>query len=272
MIDAIVYINLDNRTDRKNSVQAEIASMGFDSQIVHRISAVPNKECGHLGCGQSHVLALELALKNNWTHVMILEDDFHFDVSAEELQSILNEAQSIPWDVFLLAKGHIAVNEPEGKFQKVKYCTTASGYIVKRQYLDTLHANFVESVTSMKLQLENWKKFHDPHWKTIGKDSETCTLPIGSRIRYCNEAHIGEERILSTNTFCCSREFFGYDPHPGQKKYVQCFSEEPVGKMPKLIYYVDAVDQHWMRLQAKDNFYITSPTIGHQGGFTSDTF
>ena len=44
----------------------------------HRIDAVYERWNGHLGCGKSHLKALEYAINKNYKTVAILEDDFNF--------------------------------------------------------------------------------------------------------------------------------------------------------------------------------------------------
>lgn len=201
-IDAVVYINLDHRNDRRLSILNQIFKIGFDPGIVHRVPAIYNIQCGHLGCGQSHIKALELAIQNGWSRTLILEDDFRFNVSPSTFNEYLNEAEQVPWDVLLLAKGHFSFKEKQGNMRKVNSCTTASGYIVRREYYNTLLANFKDSVKITIEQLENHLRAHP-------------------------------------NT--------------------------------KFIHGVAAIDMHWRKLQAIDNFYIFDPVVGAQGGFLSDT-
>lgn len=152
MIDAVLYINLDHRTDRKTHILNQLSRMQFSESIIHRIPAIYNSECGHIGCGQSHIKALQYALIQGWDEVLILEDDFKFLVSREVMDAYLAEAV-VPWDVFLLAKGNGTYEEPVGHIQKVKRCTTTSGYIVRRHYIEVLLENFTQSLNKMRQQL-----------------------------------------------------------------------------------------------------------------------
>jgi len=74
-IDAILYINLEHRKDRNEHILNEIHKICTDNSKIHRIDAIKNDN-GALGCGLSHIKALEYAVKNEWKTVLILEDDF----------------------------------------------------------------------------------------------------------------------------------------------------------------------------------------------------
>lgn len=159
MIDKIIYINLEYRTDRKISILSTIEKAGFDMKKVHRIDAVLNEMCGHIGCGESHIKALQYAIKNNLNCTLILEDDFVFTKTKDEIQKTIAELEKINWDCVLLAQGHKSVYDCEYSFLKrVKYCTTTSGYIVKRPYFETLLNNFTQSVETMKKEYSNHVK------------------------------------------------------------------------------------------------------------------
>lgn len=275
-IDGILYINLDNRTDRKASIEKEIAKIGFDDSKIHRISAVYNEQCGHLGCGISHVQAIEFAMQKNWARTIVLEDDFHFDINAQQFDALLKETEGVSWDVLLLAKGHSRFHEKKGNLRKVIGCSTTSGYIVQQHYYKTLLDNFKESVALMEKQLVRHIQSHSEPFETIGREFETIKLPKGSqvdvRIRYGTFNKGWVEKIVTAESFVAKNSFFGDDPEPGRLKYVQIYRKEKATKIPKLIHGVQAIDNHWGVLQKRDNFYIGDPVTGHQGGFRSDTF
>jgi hypothetical protein len=147
MIDAILYINLDHREDRKKHIEKELAAMDVDPACIHRIPAIYEILCGHLGCALSHVKALELIQEKGWATTLILEDDFQFTIGPEEFKRIL--AEPVPWDVLLLAKGWGEFEPAVGRFSRVKWCTTTPGYIIRRSYVETLLANFRGAIASI---------------------------------------------------------------------------------------------------------------------------
>ena len=175
MIQGIAYINLKHRIDRRDSILSNIKKRGFDMNMVHRIEASLNELCGHIGCGQSHVLALELAIKNDWDSVLILEDDFVFCQTTEYINDILKKLEDIEWDVVLLADGHKNIVDSDHIFlKKIISCTTTSGYIIRKHYYATLLENFKKSVETMEIELTN----HIKNCNDAGK-------PV-SKLHYCS--------------------------------------------------------------------------------------
>ena len=85
-IDAFIYINLENREDRKKQILGELEKLGIPSSKIFKISGVYIPDNGHKGCVQSHILALNMAKLNGWRNVMIMEDDAELTTSAEEFK------------------------------------------------------------------------------------------------------------------------------------------------------------------------------------------
>jgi GR25 family glycosyltransferase involved in LPS biosynthesis len=144
----IIYINLNHRKDRLKSILNEINKLKCDT--INRIEAVLEPLCGHIGCGKSHILALELAIKNDFEYVLIMEDDFVFTESLN-----IEKLLTIEFDVILLSKGHHHCKPSNYDFLERAYrATTTSAYIVKRHYYSTLLNNFKESIQKMENELK----------------------------------------------------------------------------------------------------------------------
>jgi len=201
-IDAIIYINLKHRTDRKEWIEKEISRMGFSKNIVHRINAIHDTDCGHLGCGKSHVAALNLAIENKWSRVMILEDDFEFRIDKKDLDTFLTDMDKLKWDVILLALGHNELCEKRDNIRKVICSTTASGYILKSDYYDTLLENFEGSVKKTIEQLADFRKTNktkfihgvhavDQSWTELQKKNNF----------YTRDPVVGKQANFSSDTF-----------------------------------------------------------------------
>ena len=105
-IDGVVYINLENREDRKKLIKEEMDKMGIPEDKIHKVSGVFIPKNGHKGNVQSFILALNLAKMNNWDTVLLLEDDAKLIVSPEEFKSKLyemfNYLNNKEWDVIML--------------------------------------------------------------------------------------------------------------------------------------------------------------------------
>ena len=78
-LDAIIYINLEARNDRKDLVLKELEKLNTDMSKVYKVSGVYMPKNGHKGCIQSHILALNMIKLNQWNRVLILEDDAILD-------------------------------------------------------------------------------------------------------------------------------------------------------------------------------------------------
>ena len=54
-LDAIIYINLENRIDRKDLLLKELEKLNVDMSKVHKVSGIAIPKNGHKGCVQSHI-------------------------------------------------------------------------------------------------------------------------------------------------------------------------------------------------------------------------
>jgi GR25 family glycosyltransferase involved in LPS biosynthesis len=143
----VLYINLEHRTDRKEHMEKQLDLMGIKAE---RFNAVKTQH-GAIGCSISHLKCLEYAKQQNWSHVMILEDDILF---LDPLLFITNFNQFIKsnmdFDVVLLAGNNIPPYERIANYcVKVKTCQTTTGYIVKSHYFDKMIQNIREGVTQL---------------------------------------------------------------------------------------------------------------------------
>jgi GR25 family glycosyltransferase involved in LPS biosynthesis len=139
-IDAYIYINLENRKDRKDLLLNEFKKVSIPENKIHKISGVSKPKNGHKGCVMSHILALELAKLNKWKMVAIFEDDMELNVSVNEYNRLLNKAlQHDKWDMILLHGSYQEIKEPiDNDIYYLKHSTQSTGYIIKSNYYDTL--------------------------------------------------------------------------------------------------------------------------------------
>ena len=198
-LDAIIYINLENRIDRKDLLMKELEKLNTDMSKVHKVSGVYMPKNGHKGCVQSHILALNMIKMNDWNRVLILEDDAELDMSPELINTIINKSleeldkQQPDWNVLMLAtankvlddshntnttiktipieinsidipkEGSPSPSQPPSsvslKIQKLKTATTASAYIVNKSYVDTILNLFNHCNTNMSPEKLNGNDF-----------------------------------------------------------------------------------------------------------------
>jgi hypothetical protein len=141
----ILYINLDNRKDRKRQLLDELDKLGIPASSIHRIPGVFMPKNGHKGCVRSHLKALDAIRQNNWPYALILEDDFELAVSPAEfnkrLADLLKRLDNMRWDVIMLATAY-AKKEPTTNLGagicRIRKATTASAYIVNSAYVAKL--------------------------------------------------------------------------------------------------------------------------------------
>lgn len=201
-LDAIIYINLENRSDRKDLLMIELVKLNTNMSKVHKVSGVFIPKNGHKGCVQSHILALNMIKMNKWRRVLILEDDAELDCNPETLNTIINQSLDIldsnhpDWNVIMLGSAHkvidkstpdiilnININDTSTNtnttntnkqpyiLQKLQTATTSSAYIIKDTYVDTILNLFNNCNNNMKsetLTQKGWEEWAlDQRWATI---------------------------------------------------------------------------------------------------------
>jgi len=151
-LDAIIYINLENRNDRKNLLMKELEKLNTNMAKVHKVSGVFIPKNGHKGCIQSHILALNMIKLNKWKRVLILEDDAELDMHPDTVNDLLNKTMDTldekhsNWNVIMLGTANKVIDDNFNpipinnnlQIQKLKTATTSSAYIVKDTYVDSI--------------------------------------------------------------------------------------------------------------------------------------
>ena len=143
--DGYVYLNLDERTDRRSHVESLMSSMGVATGKLNRLGGLKHPQNGHLGCVRNHIKALQMAKDQGWDRVLVMEDDFAFrsDVTKEYMDGIMNKALARlgnDWDVLMLgyANQNIGEEVEAGVLSKLVTATGPSCYVVQKHYLDSL--------------------------------------------------------------------------------------------------------------------------------------
>jgi GR25 family glycosyltransferase involved in LPS biosynthesis len=152
-IKNIFYINLEKRTDRRKLVEKELLELDLIGTRFNAVKSSPHsRNCGAIGCSLSHLKCLYIAKKNNWDHVMIVEDDIQFlnpETFKNQLNSFLYFSEN-KFDVLLLAGNNMLPFLPvNNNCIQVMNCQTTTGYIVLNHYFDTLIANIKEGISKL---------------------------------------------------------------------------------------------------------------------------
>jgi glycosyl transferase family 25 len=172
-IDAILYINLEYRTDRNEHILSEISKICNDSSKIHRIDAI-RKDPGALGCGLSHIKALEYALEHpKWKNILILEDDFTFKTNDSNLiiSDITHIIKSVTaFDIILLSFGNYDLKYVDTHVDNIKkmiYSQTTSSYIIKNEYIPKLLNVFKDAMVQMELHGRKFENCIDIAWTKL---------------------------------------------------------------------------------------------------------
>lgn len=197
-IDAILYINLAHRTDRNEHILNELSKV-CNSSYIHRIDAIKHDQ-GAIGCGLSHIKALEYALSHSeWKSVLIVEDDFTWKENTDIPAMINALYQTSEFDIGLLSHNPIELkhnNTSHSNIKKVLFSQTASAYIIKQHYIPVLLKNMSDAIISMQVHGVKHENCIDIYWGSLqSKDNWYCIYPaIG--YQYSNYSDI--QRTVTT--------------------------------------------------------------------------
>ena len=172
-LENIYFINLDKRTDRLAEITQEIDKLKL-TEKTKRFKAYYHA-IGIVGCTKSHLELLKLAQENNLPYVLILEDDFEFLVTQNELLDNLAELEKYEnqnnFDVCFLSY-NIQQSQPITDYPKLLKITesqTASGYLVKQHYYPKLINLYEENLPNLILTGKHWEYANDQCWKSLQK-------------------------------------------------------------------------------------------------------
>ena len=161
-IENVVYINLDERVDRKAHVQRELLKV-FPASKIERFAAIKREDHGGIGCTMSHIAVLEMAKAAAWKNVLVIEDDFtwvNFEKAAPVLESLLKKQT----DVVVLGATFIRADEATCRLSS---CQTTTAYLVYQGYYDTILANFKEGLELFETTREYGTYALDQYWKRL---------------------------------------------------------------------------------------------------------
>ena len=172
----IFYINLDERTDRKDSFEKHMKKYDLEFE---RFSAIKDK-FGAFGCAKSHLSVLKNAKNNNLENVIIMEDDIAFDISPEMLDEKLKLIfdNNLDFDVFHLSyRYRISDNVPGIDYlKKLSYCHYCSCYIINKKCYDEIIECWEKSL--LLLSPENTDLGLEWHQKTARYSCDISYIPL----------------------------------------------------------------------------------------------
>ena len=176
MINKILYINLEHRTDRKESVEEELKKLNYPPEMIQRVDAI-KKDNGALGCTLSHLKCLEIAMENDYECVMIVEDDLGFkeNINEKKFRDLLDELNKFSnFDICSLTCSGYGKNIQKETQEIAKAITiqTTTGYIIRKKFYKTLYDNFNKSKEKFENGKHRCEAAIDIMWKQLqGKNS-----------------------------------------------------------------------------------------------------
>jgi hypothetical protein len=194
-ITNVVYINLDSRIDRRTHFESQFNKMGLKPQ---RFSAIRNAD-GAIGCSTSHVACLELAIRNNWDHVLICEDDATITNPGQLVYQVNQFFKRFgdSWDVLLLAgNNYQPFRQVSPECVRVANCQTATCYLVRRPYFETMLANFKEGLKNLTAQPNEQPKYAvDQYWKRLQRTGRWYLIVPITVIQRPDYSDIANQRV-----------------------------------------------------------------------------
>lgn len=169
------YINLEKCIDRKTHFENNIKSCTFFSNI-ERITAIENDTDGAIGCGLSHVKLLGISKEIEASYVGIFEDDFcilNEEACTTFIDAFTKISESEEWDCIVLTpRGDTQHNDSSEimrthRFKRITNNQTATGYIIKKSFIDILQENFKEAVSNMIKGGDKNTYAIDQNWKQL---------------------------------------------------------------------------------------------------------
>lgn len=194
-VDAVLFINLDSRPDRKIQLTEELRTIGMPEEKIFRLSAV-KRNWGILGCGLSHEAAMRFIVEKGWKRALILEDDAAFEYKDRErwnkgmtdIQRLVTSSGDSDidstWDVIFMGG---FVRDPKGPVKteyptlwRTKNTNCLHAYIVRGEYAKKMLPH-IETATQMLMKNPpNVKQYHVDNAivKLMEVDRWFITLPI----------------------------------------------------------------------------------------------
>jgi len=169
-MDKIIYINMDNRPDRRSALLQEFKRVGFAEDQIIRFPASSYNGCPNSGCLLSHANALEMAYDNGFQNVLILEDDFVFIDDVTKIHSDIRAffEMNLSWDVLMFTTcSPVILEYTNDLVSRISSSSNGAGYLVNRSMMLELSTLFKSNVENLYNSKQHWVYQNDILWKTI---------------------------------------------------------------------------------------------------------
>jgi hypothetical protein len=161
--DAGFVINLPEREDRRNEVtqllnELDITGWEFENGVKH-----DEPEWHKYGCTQTFLNIFKKAIDNNYSSIIIFEDDITLTqtITKEDIDSIFKQIKkkSRKYDFIALGTRPLwdsKIIKNSDYFGTVENCVCAHAFLYKKKFIKYIYS-----------KLKNYKKESCPHYKVI---------------------------------------------------------------------------------------------------------
>jgi glycosyl transferase family 25 len=167
----------------------------------------------------SHTKCIELAIKHNYPHIFICEDDICFTDPASLLNSLTlfqNNISNNEWDVILVAGNNCPPYSRVGEYAiRVTNCQTATGYIVNNHYYTKLLSNFKEGVSQLVREPENKRNYAcDMYWKRLQQTDRWFMITPPTVVQYADYSNIENKQVSYAHLMLDLDKKWLFEGHP----------------------------------------------------------
>lgn len=171
----VFYINLDNRTDRKELVEKELNNIFGNYTRVSAENGLTKinhpKISPMIGCALSHIKALKMAIDSDEENIVIIEDDFQLEMEPEYSKSVLDNILKQDFNLVLLSyhMPMVKISNIRNNIADISNGQTTCAYLIKRDYIKTLINNLEDGIDKLLNSHDLNKHSLDQNWKLLQK-------------------------------------------------------------------------------------------------------
>src|SRR5579884_957276 len=169
LIDRLIYINMESRSDRRSEMEAEFQRLNVPRDKVERFKAI-EKNPSFLGCSLSHLAVVKQARERKLQHVLILEDDFNFHPDATLVHSCLQtfmRRHGETYNMVLLASNTFKSEPCDEIVDYVRDAQTCAGYLISHRFFDALISCWEKAYIQLEITGNHGLYMCDMSWKHL---------------------------------------------------------------------------------------------------------
>jgi GR25 family glycosyltransferase involved in LPS biosynthesis len=165
----VVYINLDKDINRKKDIETELSKV-FEEKQINRFSAIYEK-VGAIGCTKSHIKCVENFIESKCDYGFIFEDDFEWELSADDTKNIINKYLQKDINLCILSYHmpmvKLDMNSINDNLCYVYNAQMMSGYMINRKFANKLVDTLKDGLIKLEKSLNFDLYANDQYWKKL---------------------------------------------------------------------------------------------------------